>query len=118
MPTITIDLGVIDTALNTEFRDATKDYSLKLLRGDNSQIGTGKLVTFNVASGGVIDLDDGVVFSIPAGETVSRLTIDRILKSNPAQIESDVVTYDLVNEYFEFDGTYTINNIVITFTLV
>lgn len=120
METITIDLGVIDTALNEEFRDATKDYSLKLLRGDNTAIVTGKLVTFNVASNGIIDLDtvNGVVFSIPANETVSKLRIDRILKADPSQIEDDFVTYDLVNEFFEFDGTYTINNIVITFSLV
>lgn len=109
---IVINQTEINSPLNAVFGSSLRTYTL-YLRGLSEVVIDSVVLTtaneFGIASGGAIDLKGTVVFSVPSGSKVVSLQLKDEL--------DDVYFTETLSPQPEYNdnGTYTINNITISF---
>lgn len=103
---------VLNPALDTEFNDGAKTYKIKLLYDGVPSESSPETVTFTGASGGSVGLSSSVFFAVPSGTSVIGVQVldnlDNVLVEegiNPAEV-------------FSSNGTYTVNNVLVTISEV
>lgn len=105
---IVINPTNINTALESVFKNVSRTYTL-YLRGLSEVVLDSEVVTFDIASGGSIDLTSAVIFSVASGSKVVSVQL---------KDELDAIYFtETLSPQPEYDdnGTYTINNITITY---
>lgn len=96
--------------LDVVFNPSPNTMVVSLLDSSDSVIDYDDTATFTVASGGVTHLSAPILFVVPSGTTVSRLTVSYLT----AYFGADVIDEDLTNEVFSSNGTYTVSDITVT----
>lgn len=105
---ISISAGKINTALNNQFNNASRTYTL-YLRGLSEVVLDSQVVDFTAASGGSLGLSSAAIFAIATGEKVVSLQLKDELNA--------IYFTETLSPQPEYDdnGTYTVNDITITF---
>jgi hypothetical protein len=105
-----ISTTVLNTALSSQFLAGGRTYSVYLTITGSISETTPEAITFTTPSGGSTNLSSSVFFSIASGDTVTGLKVKNDL---------DVILIDesvSPSETFSSNGTFTINNIIVTLT--
>jgi hypothetical protein len=105
---IVINPTGINAALESVFKNVSRTYTL-YLRGLSEVVLDSEVVTFNTASGGSIDLTSAVIFSVASGSQVVSVQLKDEL--NAIYFTETLSPQPTYND----NGTYTINNITITY---
>ena len=105
---IVVREATINVALDNRFKAVGRTYTL-FLRGLSEVVLDSSTVTFNSASARAIDLASPVIFAIATGEKVVSLQLKDDL--------SKIYFTETLSPQPEYDdnGTYTVNDITITF---
>lgn len=99
---------VLNGALDTEFNDGAKTYSIQLIYDGVPSESDPETITFTGASGGSVGLTTSVFFAVPSGTSVIGVQVLDNL--------ANVLIEEGINpaEVFATNGTYTVNNVLVT----
>jgi hypothetical protein len=103
-----ISATVLNTALSSQFLGGGRTYSVYLEISGSITETTPVAITFTTPSGGSTNMSASKFFSIDSGDTVTGIIVINDL--NVMLIVEDVSP----GETFASDGTFTINNIIVT----
>lgn len=105
---MTIDTALLNSALNGIFNGGGRTYSVVLLWEDNPEPESDpETVDFTNASNGSVGFASSIFFAVPSGTTVIGLQVKN-------DLGSILVEETVPDETFATNGTFTINNIIIT----
>lgn len=104
---MTIDTLLLNSALDGQFNGGGRTYSVILLYDGSPNESDPETVDFTAASNGSVGFTSSIFFAVPSGTTVIGLQVLNDL--NDILIEESVP-----DETFSSNGTFTINNIIIT----
>ena len=99
----------LNAALNGEFNDGAKTYSLVLLIDGSVSESDPETIDFTTSTAATLGLASSVFFAVAAGDTVIGLEV----RDNSANV---LIEESVPNETFTTNGTFTVNNITVRLT--
>lgn len=99
---------VLNGVLDTEFSENDAVYGVQLLYQTGEGASSIETIVFDGADGGAVNLTSSVFFAVPSGKNVTKVIV---WKDATEVLIEEVV--DPVQE-FTANGTYTVNNVIVT----